>query len=250
MLVLAMGQQTEALSQLAACAVPKQDPLDLLDSGGDCGTELPARLGRGPAALESLHQKLSRDPNFVYERVASNCKRLQSGASAADIGHGHQSMKGYLVKQVPFHNTKQSIYFMFLLAEIFDLLQEGMWERARALVAMSLVAGEQAALDQWSWSTAWLLTGLPDPPFHLLQHSLGASLTRPAAKLADHGWIAAAAAYIKEMSILQETRKNSRTQQHQQQQQQGQEDGTTRPPRRPRNGAPKGEAGGPKKQDK
>ncbi len=29
-------------------------------------------------------------------------------------------MKGYLIKQVPFHRAKVGVYFMFLLAEIFD----------------------------------------------------------------------------------------------------------------------------------
>ncbi len=127
-----------------------------------------------------------------------------------ELTHGASSVKGYLVKQVPFHRAKVGTYFMFLLGEIFDLLQGGKWAEARALVSMGLVAGEQAALDQWNWGTAWLLTGLPDPPFHLLQESLGPNVTRPHARLADHSWIAAAASYLKEMAILQESRKPAR----------------------------------------
>jgi len=120
---------------------------------------------------------------------------------------GVASMKSCLIKQVPLQRSKNQIYFMFLLAEAFDLMTAGDWMGAQALIALGLVAGEQAAMDHWSWHTAWLLTFLPDPPFHLLQDSLGPHLTRPHAKLADHSWINAAAAYTKDMAILAEARK-------------------------------------------
>jgi len=201
-----LGQQSLALTQLAE----KQalaDPLDPLSSGGGYVDDAPMRLGRGPAALEALHRRMNEDPNYITERVAANCQRQQAGASSMELSHGQTSMKGFLVKQVAFHRNRGCTYFFFMMAEIFELLLAGQWEKGRGLLAMCLVAAEQAALDQWNWGTAWLLTGLPDPPFHLIQESLGAHLTRPGARLADHTWINAAANYLKDMAVLHETRR-------------------------------------------
>ncbi len=81
------------------------------------------------------------------------------------------------------------------------------WELAEAQTALLLVSADQAAHDDWKWQSAWLLSLLPDPPFHLLVDTLGGSLSRPTSKLADPSWVGAAVAFSKDMATLQEAKK-------------------------------------------
>jgi hypothetical protein len=50
-----------------------------------------------------------------------------------------------------------------LCCEAVDLLSRGLVLEAHALLIRGLQAAHQASLDNGSWDTAWLMTGLPDP---------------------------------------------------------------------------------------
>ncbi len=59
----AIGQQSQALTQLAARSARADDPPEALASGGDSGGGELFRIGRGPAALDALQRKMSSDPD-------------------------------------------------------------------------------------------------------------------------------------------------------------------------------------------
>lgn len=183
------------------------DPLALLASGGDEGFGGLSRLpgARGAASLEITRRVLGQDPASISARVRDNRNR-RLGMMASAEG-GRLATRDYLIREVPFGGAKTAAYAAFGLASIFDAMEQHEWHRAEAETALLLCAFEQAALEEWRWHTAWLLTHLPEPPFHLISHRVPADSIRPLAGLADPSWTAAAVAYLKDVAILQESRK-------------------------------------------
>ena len=53
---------------------------------------------------------------------------------------------------------------------------------------------------------AWLLTHLPELPWHVLQQGMQPDSLRPFGRLADRGWTAAAMAYVRDAAGLTELR--------------------------------------------
>ena len=120
-----------------------------------------------------------------------------------------------MTQEVPFNGAISATHLMFGLGEVFDLMEAGEWHRAEAHAGMLLVAGEQAAMDNWKWHHASKLSMVPDPPFHALIGVAGSSLSEPVAHLADANWIATAMAYAKDLSVFKEHGRSNVPQQHQ-----------------------------------
>ena len=86
-------------------------------------------------------------------------------------------------------------------------MQAGMWIEADMTCGLLLCAVEQAAREKWHWQTAWLLTHLPEPPFHLVQRDPDPSTVRPFSKLADPSWTVAAMQMSTDAAKLSEAQK-------------------------------------------
>ncbi len=201
----AIKQQTALMSRLASQQSSTADPLALLTGDCDVGVEGLGKLpgARGAASMEVLRKTLVASPQSVTARVRANRNFHLRGCSSLESAPGSLT-SAYFIKQVPFARAKTAAYLLFGMCEVFDLMENGRWEEAEAQLALLLVAGEQAAMEDWRWPTAWLLTHLPEPPHHLLIESPGSAMARPISKLADPSWIAAAIAYTKDMAVIQE----------------------------------------------
>ena len=104
------------------------------------------------------------------------------------------------------HN-KTGTYLAFGLADVFDLLEAGAVDQAEMTVGLLLCAIEQAALESWHWQTGWLLTHLPEPPFHAVNQQPETGTVRPFSKLAEHAWVAPALQMAKDAATIQEARR-------------------------------------------
>ena len=78
-----------------------------------------------------------------------------------------------------------------------------------ALLLLLLVATEQAALQEWQWGAAWLLTHLPEPPWQRIRYPPTRDAMRPLGRLADPNLSAAAIGYLRDVSILSEAQKKA-----------------------------------------
>ena len=74
---------------------------------------------------------------------------------------------------------------------------------------MMIVAGEQAAMDNWRWHHASKMTVVPDPPFHALIVVAGSTMAEPVSHLADPSWIATSVAYAKDLAVFKDHAKTS-----------------------------------------
>ena len=90
---------------------------------------------------------------------------------------------------------------------MWDEFRAGKEETALATLSLLLVAVEQAALDESSWSLAWLLSLLPEPPWPSMSRRPDAQALRPYAKLADTRWVAAGLAFMRDVDRIRAARR-------------------------------------------
>ena len=93
---------------------------------------------------------------------------------------------------------------MFALADVLDLLEAGRAREAEALGAMALTAGEQSALQGWTWNVAWTMSFVPEPPWQRIRMAPTPEHARVGARLADPGLVTAAVARYQQMTALAE----------------------------------------------
>ena len=155
--------------------------------------------------MESLRIDLANNPQNVTATVRRNRRINLTGPAALD-GRSDSSRQ-HFASEVPFDKAKTAAYLTFGMCEVFDLMEAGQWYQAEAQLALLLASAEQAALREWRWTTAWLLTHLPEPPWHSISHPVNRQSVRPLGRLASQGWIAATIAYTKDVSIIDEAEK-------------------------------------------
>ena len=90
---------------------------------------------------------------------------------------------------------------------MWDELSAGKTEEALSTLSLLLVASEQAALDESSWTLAWLLTLLPEPPWPTMGRRADAQALRPYAKLANTRWVAAGIAFLRDVDRIRAAQK-------------------------------------------
>lgn len=205
----AMAEQARAMAAMAAAQQQHQhqDGYGLLDEGALSGAP-GLRGARGAAALLQWRRAFLERPEVVSARIRQNRNRAMTGLSATpDLV---PSMRNYFANEVPFGHAKTAAYLVFGLADIADLLEHGRWSEAEALVLLLLSAAEQAALQEWQWSLAWLLTFSAEPPWAKIRvQAPGQTDLRAVARLADPELLAAAVGHMKDLMAIGEAQRRA-----------------------------------------
>ena len=155
--------------------------------------------------MELFRNDLSENPGQWSERVRLNAQRAVSESIDPDRA---PTMHEFMLKYMPWGKAGRRVtYLGFLIATALDCMQRGEWLRGEAILYLGLVALEQSLHDSGRWGMAWLMTHLPEPPWHILQQGMTPDSIRPFGRLADPGWTAAAMAYVRDAASLAELRK-------------------------------------------
>ena len=205
----AMAEQAKAMAAMAATYARQDGGTELLsDLTGDHA--LGFRGARGTTALQSWRKLLQDKPTTVTARVRSNRNQALVGlGGASDVV---PSMRNYFATEVPFGHAKTAAYLVFGLADVSDLMEGGRWHEAEALVSLLLAASEQAALQEWQWSLAWVMTFLAEPPWTRIRgHAPAAQDLKSVSKLADPHLLAAAVGHLKDVMAISEAQRRSGT---------------------------------------
>lgn len=194
-----------AVAQLATATAQRQTPI-----GGDAdGTALSGLLvgassdsfdrqrisgARGAAQEEVLRNALLQQPSRISETIRSRCKSHRA------MGVANQellTMYGYFANHVPMSNAKTAVYLVFVMCTVWDHMERGEWEQAEAILGLGLCAAEMAALRSWR----------PQPPWAQVNRAAPTDALMATPQLPSPVWVAAAAAYVGDVTRLDDTLK-------------------------------------------
>ena len=170
---------------------------------GDLARSSSSSVGvRGSANRLRLQRALEAQPGALSLAVIRNMARRLGPLHAPG---GVPDALEYLERFGAFADNfagRPAAYQATLTAIALNHLMRGEYDQATDIVALTMVAQEQATLDHGRWTTAWLLTLQEDPPPAMLSRRTEQAPLRGFSALADPVWTTVALAYLKELDVL------------------------------------------------
>ena len=159
----AIFQQSQAMTALVAHLVSNQDPLS--DLASSSSTSLSTK---GAGRREKLQQQLSnRSGDFFLQVCHQALRRIKPldplPETTKDLPKKAIFSK-YMEKQGGMAGQRDFALVMWLLCQIGDAMVAQDHKGAQELLAVTLVAVEQASMDGGKWDLAYLLSLQQDPP--------------------------------------------------------------------------------------
>eukprot|EP00435_Cladocopium_sp_Y103_P018082 s4606_g4.t1 len=201
----ALVEQSAALTSLVAhLAAHSSDGISDLNLGV---TSSQTSGTRGVLRREKMQSDLAaRSGNFYLQLMQQMHRRLHPGKpvpqSLADLQS--LSMLQYLERQGGFRQQRETGLIMWMLGHVVDAINAEDWAGVRELVALTVVALEQSAVDHGDWSLAFLLALVAEPPVQMFQDQMVSMSPhgRPFAPLCPASWAATTLSYLKDMETL------------------------------------------------
>ncbi|CAE7489091.1 unnamed protein product [Symbiodinium natans] len=126
------------------------------DSAGE-GEEWRDKGMRAVSSLHQLQRRIQRCPRQIYQEYEREITE-ELGVVPGQAW----TLKDYLRRQ-PWGRFKGIFRCAVMDAQAYEYLRAGNSEAAMAQLVQNMKAKVQAVLQQGDWTTAWLLTGIPDP---------------------------------------------------------------------------------------
>ena len=117
-------------------------------------------------------------------------------------------MRDYIEKKVPLNDMKLLTLFGHYLAHAWETAYNESNELMLGYVSRGLLMIEQSAMDAGKTQMAWLLVGLPEPNWSVINQNKKRSGVQPFARLAQPSWLAANIGFLKDLDFM-ETRLKS-----------------------------------------
>ena len=115
--------------------------------------------------LEHFRTQLEADPQSFTKTVRGNALRAMELPSTHATG---ATMVAYLTRWMPMGRaSRPTTLLAFGVAHALDDMAAGNWMMAEAHLHLLLTALEVSQYDGSRWTLAWLLTFLPEPPWHM-----------------------------------------------------------------------------------
>ena len=198
----ALIQQSQATTALVAHLI-NQDSLVDLSSGSSSSLST-----KGAAKRERLQTELaSRSGNFMLQVAQSAFRRMRptdSLPTELEDFRGGSLFTKFFEKQGGYQSQRDLALTQWMLAHIADCLLSEDVKGAQELVALSMVATDQACQDGGRWDVAYLLSLLEDPPPGVFAPRGKTTNPRLAAfsPICPQAWATTTLSYIKEMDLI------------------------------------------------
>ena len=208
----AFREQSMAMLQitqlLAAANAGSRDGMTALATASEEAALQKMPGARGAAVREILRRNFESKPGSYAQMVEDNMVRARQGPWVRPDMKA--SAMEFFAELVPFDPSQVIlIYLAFGIARAFDEHTTGQHVQARDTLAKLLVAIEQIARDSGDVRMGWLLTHLPDPPWSRLLKPTQRGAHQDFAMLSSPEWVAAAMAYVKDVSAVAALRTES-----------------------------------------
>jgi len=203
--LMAISQQSSALTALVAHLASNSDPLgDLATSSGSGASS----STRGAQRRERLQGELAGGTsNFFLQVLQQMHRRLHPSKpvpkSEADLLEADVSMLAYLERFGGYRGCRETGLILWHLGHVVDAMTQQDFHRARELLALLICSLEQSAMDG-NWNLAFIISLMEEPPIQVFQDRMAPIQMhgRPFAPLIPSQWSAIALSYIKELEVL------------------------------------------------
>ena len=184
----ALAQQSTAITALVA-HLASQAP----DALGDLASLGPSSsTTKGVQRREKMQNELAADSSTYYLQMMQQLHRRLL------------SVLTYLERNGGYRNHREMGLIAWILGHGLDSAAAGNMRRTREILALMMVAVEQAVVDRGDWSLAYMLTLLEEPPNQLYQDR-AVNLThssKPFGPLVPPQWTAVCLSYLKDLEVL------------------------------------------------
>ena len=201
----ALASQSSALTALVAHLAGGGDVMHDLSSSSSGSGSLSSR---GVARREKMQNELAaRTSTFFLQVQQQIFKRMnpakQVPQSLEDLVAANNSMTAYLERYGGYKSARDAGLALWVAAHAMDCASVGDFVGTKEYLALLCAALEQSALDG-SWSLAWVLTLMDDPPAMLFAERMQPVVAhgRPFAPTVPPNWAATSLAYLREIEVL------------------------------------------------
>eukprot|EP00435_Cladocopium_sp_Y103_P039410 s1015_g10.t1 len=199
----ALAQQSTAITALVA-HLAAQAP----DALGDLAALGPSSSStKGVSRRERMQNDLAADTSTYHLQMMQQLHRRLHPAKPVpqkEEDLRDLSVLTYLERNGGYRNQREMGLVAWILGHALDAAASGNMRRTKEVLALMMVAVEQAVVDRGDWSLAYMLTLLEEPPnqmfqdraINLVHHS------KPFGPLVPPQWTAVCLAYLKDLEVL------------------------------------------------
>eukprot|EP00435_Cladocopium_sp_Y103_P006448 s2565_g2.t1 len=201
LIALQLKQNQEMLQRLAPRAPQDSIAHALTGWGNESGSSSSGI--RGCTAREAFLKQV--DDHSMVARVVMQNAMKDLGVVQPYPG----LMRDYLEKKVPLGDMKLLTLFGHYLAHAWEVAYVASDELMMGYVSRGLLLVEQSAMDAGKTQMGWLLVGLPEPNWSIINQNRRRSGVQPFARLAQPAWLAANTGFLKDLDFMESRLKSA-----------------------------------------
>lgn len=199
----AIAQQSTAITALVAhLASQSSDVLGDLSAVGQ-----PSSSTKGVQRRERMQSELALGTSAYFLQVQQQLHRRMYPSKPVpqtETELQNLSVLQYLERMGGYKNHRELGLVAWILGHAVDAAASGNFKLTKEIIALLLVAVEQAAVDRGDWTLAFMLSLLEEPPMQVFQDRTMSMVhhTRPFGPLVPPAWTAVCLAYLKDLEVL------------------------------------------------
>ena len=198
-----IAQQSSALTALVAhLTAQSSDALgDLVVPGQTSSTT------KGVQRRERMQQELAQGTSNYFQQLMQQLHRRVNPSRPIPQGDEDLyglSMLSYLERQGGYRNHRELGLVAWVLGHAIDSAAANDFRHTKEILALLMIAVEQAVVDRGDWTLAFMLTLLEEPPLTMFQErSLNlAHHSKPFGPLVPAQMTAVCLSYLKDLEVL------------------------------------------------
>ena len=202
-IVHAIAQQSSAITALVAhLASQSGDVVGDLSSLAQSSSST-----KGVQRREKMQNELAAGTsNYFTQLLQQVHRRLNPSKPVPQNEEDLQtvSVLTYLERQGGYRNNRELGLVAWILGHAIDAAASGNVKHTKEILALLMVAVEQAVVDRGDWGLAYMLTLMEEPPLQMFQDRTFtlAQHSKPFSPLVPPAWTAVCLAYLKDLEVL------------------------------------------------
>eukprot|EP00434_Breviolum_minutum_P017034 symbB.v1.2.015031.t1/scaffold1037.1/size142759/3 len=174
------------------------DKLQKLAGGGDSGSGGSSGI-KGCLAREAFLKVMAENHKVAEVVRVTALRELGMDPSREDGSLMHR----YIERRIPLAEHRLLAHFATLLGEAWATGHASGNTELLGVIGHMMIFTEQVAIDSGKIQVGWLLTGVAEPPFHLLTSRQKHPGLQQFSRLIAPGWVTANLAFLRDLDFLE-----------------------------------------------